>query len=311
MTSTPALIEDPNDPGTFLIQNIPDALSYQSGNMNPSSGSGSGYNSPVLRWSNVGERFFEVGVDRGVLYLDGMAGVAWNGLISVSESPSGGEAQSYYLDGVKHINRSSPEEFAATLEAFTYPDAFATCDGTEEIANGLGISQQRRKSFGLSYRTLIGNDLNGTNHAYKIHILYNALAQPSEKEYLTLSEDSEPSTFSWEISTRPVKFEDPAFGVKYGAHLVLDSRVVYPWALEAVEKVLYGTETTQPRLPTPQELLDLFVDNALLKVLDNGDGTYTITGPDEAIVALGNDEFEITWDSVIQLNEEDVQISSL
>jgi len=263
-----------------------------------------------LRWNTIGDKFFEAGVDRGVLYLDGAEGIPWNGLISVSESPSGGESQAYYLDGVKSVNRATPEEFEATLEAFTYPLEFETCDGSEEIANGLSITQQKRKQFGLSYRTLIGNDVNSLDHAYKIHILYNALAAPSEKEFLSLGEDVEPSTFSWEITTRPVKFEDAAFGVKYGAHLVLDSRVVYPWALEAVEQVLYGTETTEARLPTPQELLDLFVDNALMKVTDNGDGTFTVVGPDEAIAVTG-DMFTINWDSVVPINEDEVRISSL
>jgi len=264
-----------------------------------------------LKWNDTGSKFFEAGVDRGVLYLDGADGVPWNGLISVSESPSGGESQAYYLDGIRHVNRASPEEFAATLEAFTYPDEFASCDGAEEIANGLALTQQRRKQFGLSYRTLVGNDMNDLGYAYKIHILYNALAMPSEKEYLTLSDETEPSTFSWEISTRPAKFEDAAFGVKYGAHLVLDSRVIYPWALEAVEAVLYGTDTTAPRLPTPQEMLALFIDNALVQVVDNGDGTYTVTGPDQAITDNGDDTFTINWESVIQLNEDEVQISSL
>lgn len=263
-----------------------------------------------LRWNTIGDKFFEAGVDRGVLYLDGAEGIPWNGLISVSESPSGGESQAYYLDGVKSVNRASPEDFAATLEAYTYPLEFETCDGSEEIANGLSITQQRRKPFGLSYRTLIGNDVDGLNHAYKIHILYNALAGPSEKTHETLNDETDPSTFSWEISTRPVKFEDAAFGVKYGAHLVLDSRVVYPWALEVVENVLYGTETTEARLPTPQELLALFVDNALMKVTDNGDGTFTVVGPDQAITTAG-DMFTINWESVVPINEDEVRISSL
>lgn len=239
-----------------------------------------------LIWGTVGERFYETGVDRGVLYLDGLSGVPWNGLISVSESPSGGEAQPRYLDGIKYANSSAIEEFNATIEAYTYPEEFAVCDGTTYMAQGLFITQQQRQSFGLSYRTKIGNDIDAADHAYKLHIVYNAQANPAERAYSTTSDDPEASTFSWDITTRPVKFSDPAFGVKYGAHLVLDSRVVYPWAMEAVEKVLYGDENNNARLPSPQELLTLFVDNALLKITDNGDGTWTADGPDSIITIL-------------------------
>lgn len=309
--STPALIEDPNDPGTFLIQNIPDGYSYSSGSGNYGSGSGEGYMSPVLKWSGVGDKLFEAGVDHGVLYVEGKMGVVWNGLISVSENPTGGDTKAYYIDGYKYAEVSSLEEHEGSITAFTYPEEFMECDGTQEMAQGLYISQQRRKPFGMSYRTRIGNDVNSLRHGYKIHLLYNVRATPAEREYESIGEDSEPSDFSWDITTRPKKFEDPAFGVKYGSHIVLDSTKVYPWAMEAVEKVLYGTETSDPRLPEPRELLDLFIDNALLQVEDNGDGTWTITGPDDIVIPLGNNEFEITWDSVIQMNEDEVQISSL
>jgi hypothetical protein len=306
----PALIEDPNDPGTYLIQTIPDNY-YSDTRGDYSSGSGGGYVSPVLSWSKVGERFFEAGVDHGVLYLADEAGVVWNGLIKVSENPSGGESKAYYIDGYKYAEYSSPEEFQLSIEAYTYPEEFTKCDGTELMANGLFITQQRRHPFGLSYRTKIGNDVNGLDHGYKIHLIYNAMAIPSQKDYESFSDSTDPSSFSWDVSTRPKKFEDPAFGVKYGSHLVLDSTKIYPWAMEAVEKVLYGTETSDPRLPEPQELLELFVDNALLQVEDNGDGTWTITGPDDIVTALGNNEFQINWDSVIHITTDDVQISSL
>jgi hypothetical protein len=306
----PALIEDPNDPGTYLIQTIPDNYNTDSRG-NYSSGSGGGYISPVLSWSTTGERFFEAGVDHGVLYVDDEAGVVWNGLIKVTEKPSGGDAKSYYIDGYKYAEYSSPEEFSMSIEAYTYPEEFTKCDGTELMANGLFITQQRRKPFGMSYRTKIGNDVNGLDHGYKLHLIYNATAVPSEKEFSSFSDSTEPSAFSWDVSTRPKKFEDAAFGVKYGAHLVLDSTKIYPWAMDAVEKVLYGTETSDPRLPEPQELLELFIDNALLQVEDNGDGTWTITGPDDVVTSLGNNEFQIDWDSVIHITTDDVQISSL
>lgn len=236
-----------------------------------------------LKWGTVGDRFYETGTDRGVLYLDGL-GVAWNGLVSVQESPSGGEAKESYIDGVKYANRSAPEDFSATIEAYTYPTEFEACDGFLSMANGLQVTQQARKPFGLAYRTKVGNDLDGLDHAYKIHLIYNALATPSNRQYKSLSDSPEAITFSWKISTKPVKFDDPYFGMTYGAHVVIDSRVVYPWALEALEAFLYGSDTKPPRFPTPDELLRLFVDNALLKVMDNGDGTWTATGPDEAFV---------------------------
>lgn len=234
-----------------------------------------------LSWGTVGERFYETGTDHGVLYLDGI-GVAWNGLISVTESPSGGDPTPYYLDGVKYLNHSNPEEFEATIEAYTYPDEFMACDGSSQLANGLRITQQRRKSFGMVYRTKIGNDLDGADHAYKLHVIYNAMATPSSSNYKTTSDSPDLLTFSWKIGTKPQKFDDLAFGTMYGSHLVIDSRVTYPWAMEAVENVLFGTDTMAATLPNPTDLLKLFVDNALLKVIDNGDGTWTATGPDEA-----------------------------
>lgn len=309
--ATPALIEDPNDPGTYLIQSIPDGGSTPTTPGSYGPGSGSGYISPKLFWSNTGERFFEAGIDRGVLYRKDHAGVVWNGLISVSENASGGEAKPYYIDGYKYAEASSLEEYESTIEAFTYPEEFEECDGSAAMANGLRITQQFRKPFGISYRTRIGNDINGLDHGYKLHIVYNARATPSERAYAALNESPEASSFSWDVTTRPKKFEDPSFGVKYGSHIVLDSRVVYPWAMEAVEKVLYGTESSDPRLPEPQELLALFVDNALLKITDNGDGTWTASGPDNIIEQLSNTEYTITSESVVQINEDTVQISSL
>lgn len=263
-----------------------------------------------LIWGSAGKRFYEAGTDRGVLYLDG-TGVAWDGLVSVDESPSGGESEKYYYDGVPYITASSPEEFKASLEAYTYPNEFARCDGSEEIAQGLYISQQERKEFGLSYRTLIGNDLDELEHGYKLHLVYHAMSGPAQRAYSTIGDSTDPTTFKWTISTRPIKFEDPAFGIRYGAHLVLDSREVYPWAMAAIEEVLYGTETEAPRLPTPRELLDLFIDNALLKIIDNGDGTWTAEGPDSIIEMLTTDQFQIDWPSAVILDEDSYQISSL
>ena len=263
-----------------------------------------------LVWGNYGARYFETGIDRGVLYVPGEDGVAWNGLISVNESPSGGDSTPYYIDGVKYANQSSPEEFEASVEAYTYPDEFAICDGTISIDNeskGLFATQQGRKPFGLSYRTRLGNDDLGTSFGYKIHIVYNALATPSQKNYQSTSDDPDAISFSWAITTVPILVRDGS----YSAHLVIDTKTTWPWVVEAVEKLLYGSEDTPPTLPTPQELIALFVDNALLKITDNGDGTWTAEGPDEVVSMVGTTEFQITWPSAEYIDSNSYNISSL
>jgi hypothetical protein len=203
-------------------------------------------------WNKPGERYFETGVDRGVLYTND-SGVAWNGLVSVTESPSGGEATPYYIDGVKYLNLATPEEFSATIEAYTYPDEFAECDGTAfEFA--VGFTMQTRKQFHLSYRTKIGNDINGENHGYKIHIIHNALAAPSERANATLGEETEALTFSWEVTTTPIRIE----GRRPTSHIIIDSTKTTPVHMEELEHILYGSEETTPRIPTPKELVALF-----------------------------------------------------
>jgi hypothetical protein len=264
-----------------------------------------------LTWGNYGERYFETGVDRGVLYIPGEDGVAWNGLVSVNESPDGGESTPYYIDGVKYANRSAPEEYKATIEAYTYPDEFARCDGSASIdqeSKGLLATQQGRKPFGFSYRTRLGNDDLATNFGYKIHIVYNALAAPSEKSYQSTSDEPEALSFSWAITTTPIIVSSSG---AYGSHLVIDTKTTWPWVVEALEQLLYGTEDTPPTLPTPQELIDLFVDNALLKITDNGDGTWTAEGPDEIITMLNSTEFQIAWPSAEFIDSQSYTISSL
>lgn len=209
---------------------------------------------PRLTWSAVGERFYETGVDRGVLYVNGIYGVAWTGLTSVAESPSGGEARPYYIDGVKFLNISSAEEFEATINAFYRPLEFGPCDGTASIQNGLFVTQQPRKSFGLSYRTKLGNDVDGSDHAYKIHLVYNALAAPSERSNNTLGDSADPSVFSWAITTLPPSIT----GFKPTAHLVIDSRSTDPSVLSNVEDILYGNEANTAHLPSPDELIAIF-----------------------------------------------------
>lgn len=220
---------------------------------------------PKLVWDKTGERLYETGVDHGVLYpvqAGGVynKGVAWNGLISVTESPSGAEASPIYADNIKYLNLMSAEEFGATIEAYMYPDEFAECDGSAEIANGVSIGQQSRKTFGLCYRTVIGNDVDSNEHGYKLHMIYGALAAPSEKGYQTINDSPEAITFSWELSTTPVNVE----GFKPTASLTIDSTKADPIKLAALEKILYGDTNpeTEARLPLPDEIATLMGEGA-------------------------------------------------
>lgn len=212
-----------------------------------------------LVWDKTGERFYETGVKKGVLYPQGPGGtypkgVAWNGLISVTESPSGAEVTPIYADNIKYVNLISAEEFGATIEAYTYPDEFAQCDGSAEIVKGVMIGQQSRKPFGLSYVTTLGNDVDGDDYGYKIHIIYGALASPSEKGYSTINDSPEAITFSWEITTTPVEVT----GYKPTACVTIDSTKVNPAKLAALEEILYGSdEGSDPRLPLPNEIITL------------------------------------------------------
>ena len=212
---------------------------------------------PKIKWDQTGERLYETGVSKGVLYPYAnntyAKGVAWNGLINVSESPEGAEATPLYADNIKYLNLMSAEEFKATIEAYTYPDEFAACNGEASLETGVSIGQQKRSQFGLSYQTKIGNDVD-SELGYKIHLVYGALAAPSEKAYATVNDSPEAITFSWEISTTPV--EVPGF--KPTASLVIDSTKVNPTKLAEFEKKLYGDETTEATLPLPSEVATLF-----------------------------------------------------
>lgn len=205
-------------------------------------------------WGTPSERFFEAGIDRGVLYTTGSLGVPWSGLISVDESPDGGEARPYYYDGIKYLNIATSEEFVATLVAYGHPIEFNACDGVAQIHNGLFATQQRRESFGLSYRSLIGNSLEGSEHGYKIHLVYGCLAAPSERTNRTLSDSADPVALSWQITTLPPSIT----GYKRTAHLVVDSRYTDPEVLSTLEDVLYGSESETAFLPTPDEVIAIF-----------------------------------------------------
>ena len=209
-------------------------------------------------WDAIGEHTFETGVRNGVLYLKDAegaynTGVAWNGLTSVSESPEGAEATDLYADDIKYLTLMSAENFKATIEAYTYPVEFEECDGSATIAKGVVIGQQSRKPFGLCYRTAIGNDTDGNEHGYKLHIVYGCQASPSEKQYSTINDSPEAITFSWEVSTTPVNVT----GKKPTATLIIDSTKTDKAKLTALEAILYGSEQTEPRLPLPDEIATL------------------------------------------------------
>ena len=207
-----------------------------------------------LTWDASGERLYETGVKQGVLYVMNSNsygnGVAWNGLTAITESPSGAESTPLYADDIKYLDLRSTEEFGATIEAYTYPDEFAACDGSASLADGVSIGQQARKMFGLCYRTTVGNDTDGTDHGYKLHLIYGATASPSEKAYETINDSPEAITFSWEITTTPVSVT----GFKPTASITIDSTKADPTCLAALEEKLYGGASTEPTLPLPDEV---------------------------------------------------------
>lgn len=210
-----------------------------------------------LVWDNTGDRLYETGVKQGVLYVQGEGGVypngvAWNGLTAVTESPSGAEATALYADDMKYLNLISAEEFGCTIEAFTYPDEFAECDGSKAAVAGVYLGQQGRKTFGFCYRTTLGNDVAGNEYGYKLHLVYGCLAAPSEKSYSTINDSPEANTFSWEVKTTPVNVT----GHKPTALITIDSTKVDKQRLADLEAILYGGEQAEARLPLPDEVIE-------------------------------------------------------
>lgn len=210
-----------------------------------------------LQWDKIGERTYETGVDHAVLFpiVDGTypKGVAWSGITAINENPSGAEANPFYADNIKYLNIMSAEDFGASIEAYTYPTEFEACDGSAEAAPGVIIGQQTRKSFGLSYRTKIGNDTDGQDHGYKLHFIYNALAAPSSRSHQTVNASPEPTTLSWEVSTTPVDIS----GYNPTAHLTIDSTRTDARRMRLIEDIIYGTEKTEARMPMPEEIIRL------------------------------------------------------
>ena len=211
-----------------------------------------------LQWDQTGERLYETGLDHGVLYVMGNnsvygKGVAWNGLTAVNENPSGAESNPLYADNMKYLNLISVEDFGATVEAYTYPPEFEVCDGSAEIADGVTIGQQTRKVFGMSYRTLIGNDVVGQDYGYKLHLIYGAQASPSEKNRQTVNDNPDAVSFSWDVTTTSIEVP----GYKPTAHLIIDSTKADATKLAALEDILYGTANAEARLPLPSEIITL------------------------------------------------------
>ena len=214
--------------------------------------------SKPLVWDKTGEKTYETGVKNGALYVQDSTGaypegVAWNGLTAVSESPSGAEQTALYADDSKYLSLTSAEEFGATIEAYTYPEEFEQCDGTASIAKGVTIGQQSRKAFGMAYKTTIGNDVDNNDYGYKLHLIYGCLAAPSEKGYSTINDSPEAITFSWEVSTTP----ENVTGHKPTATITIDSTKADKQKLAALETILYGSESVEPRLPLPDEVASL------------------------------------------------------
>lgn len=267
----------------------------------------------ALVWDQVGDRFYETGVDRGVLYpQDGTGayplGVAWNGLTAVTESPSGAEPTDFWADNLKYASVRAAETFGATIEAYTYPDEFSVCDGSAELAEGVLIGQQTRQAFGFSYRTSVGNDtISDSDEGYKLHIIYNATASPTEKAYATINDSPEAITFSWELATTPVTVT----GHKPTATIVIDSLKVNAAKLSALELILYGTTGVAPRLPLPDEIASLMLGDSVVPtdpsfvagtgvltiptkvgVVYSVNGVVTVAGPMDALA--GGVSVEVT-----------------
>lgn len=256
-----------------------------------------------LVWSESGKRYFEVGVDRGVFFSpDTRQGVAWNGLVSVKAAPSGTGVVPQYVDGEKYFVETTADTISGSIEAFTYPFEFEPYDGRDERP---WVHQAIvRRPFSLSYRSLTVNDLGQEIHT--IHLIYNMIVEPTEASYTSLGDELDPTIFSWNFRTLP----EYVPGMKPTAHLMFSTRGIHSQVFKALEDVLYGTETTTPRLPSPPEALDVFEENAVLRIIDHGDGTWTAIGPDD-VVQLVDDLFTISWPSAKYLNEDTYTVRSL
>lgn len=249
----------------------------------------------ILVWDDTGHKYYETGVQNGVLYRRNSVGaypkgVVWNGLVSITESPSGAESNKVYADNIQYLNLISAEEFGATIEAYTYPDEFAECDGSGELSTGVFAGQQTRKAFGLAYKTFLGNDVDSNDLGYKLHLIYNALAAPSEKAYSTVNDSPEAITFSWEITTTPVAVT----GFKPTACLTIDSTKVNATKLAALEAILFGTANADAYLPLPDEVKAIFTESAPAAL-----ALTSIVPADEASEVANNSTVVLTFNNKI------------
>lgn len=255
-----------------------------------------------LTWGSLGSRHYLDGVDRGVFYPSaGRPGIPWNGLRSIKEVEDGTNTTITYIDGEKIQTQLVLGSFAAELTAFTYPEEFEEYDGYDEIATG-----QARDAFHLSYRTLIGNNVERDDLGYQIHMVYNVLATPAPAANTTIGNSIEPVGFSWNLSTTPI----PIKGFNNTAHLIIDTRYSYPETIRAIEAALYGDDTQEAHFPSLEEVLEIFDRTALLQIIDHGDGTWTATGPDYIVSMIDATTFKIDWPSVVYLDEDTYTVSS-
>ena len=260
----------------------------------------------TITWDQPGERFYESGVDRGVLYLPSGLGVPWNGLVSVNEKPLTNDTQPVYFDGIKFEDLVVPGDYAGTISAYTYPDEFLEFEGVLSIGNGLFAANQQPGKFGLSYRTMIGND-EGDNSHYKIHLLYNLTAIPSQKSFQSFSNDPNVTMFEWSITGIPGEVS----GFRPTAHIVFDTRFMGPLLLEDIENTLYGDDLNAANLPTISTLTSFISAWVIIRIIDNGDGTWTATGPNNLITILNATTFQIIQANAEYLDANTYVISDL
>lgn len=256
----------------------------------------------ILTWDAPGNRHFSAGVDRGVFYPMNDAGIAWNGLIAVKESIDTSVQTTMYVDGQKQVNQLSLGTFSASVEAFTYPDEFLPYDGYMDLA----FSGQKRPLFNFSYRTHNGDDINGLESGYELHLVYNCLASPTSRANATISASADADTFMWSLTTTPVGVES----ARASSHFVIDSTLVLPSILSAIESMLYGTITTEPLFPSITDLIAIFEANALYSVVDNSDGSWTAIGPDEAFDISADGSFSLDWPWVDNVDDDTYEIKS-
>lgn len=254
-----------------------------------------------IEWDSLQARHFSEGLERVVLYVKNLPGVAWDGVTSIIETPADSDFNSRYIEGYKFFKESSIEHFSGSIEAYSYPKEFNTIFGNEHILTG-----QQRDTFGLSYRTSKHFVMETVKTTHQIHLVYNVLVEPSDHTRNSYTQDNEPDSYSWDFVTHPEDVEEYR-----GSHIIVDEEEVNQEALAKLKNWLYGTSSTNPRLPSPQEVVDLFDSYATLRIRNNRDGTWTATGPDEAIKMLTSTKFEITWPSAIYIDDDTYRISSL